>query len=339
MPVRLNRKSGALSPLFICMVIFFAIEFAHAQGGWRLVRTEEFQSPVYNSAAAPTNMRDPYCSQHTIDIGPGRDTRAFSIKEVIPGNCHNRAGSRGVQAFSHQWTNPPAVLPAGQVMPFTLSSKVVTVENISNGRGSSGVYAGFLDYNQPNGPYGPGSNEPTYKIATVVAEGPANAGMVFNNERAEKPFIMPPHPWMGSDRNNGQVRFRIWTTHVAPWRAVDYIYKWDPSVSTGAAQSTANSSAWPGQIWKVRESAPDGRYCDGTWTRIGNTNRFSGEWTCSWGANVKDNLTIHPLKGNQVTVLRESLGENYRGTLSVDGSTIDGTTWGAGGKWKVQIQK
>ena len=87
-------------------------------------------------------MRDPYCPGNTIDIGPGRDTRNFTIKQVIPGNCHSRGGLRGVQVYAHQIVHPPAVLQAGRVMPFKLWSKVVTIENM-RGWNSSGVDADF----------------------------------------------------------------------------------------------------------------------------------------------------------------------------------------------------
>lgn len=418
---------------FAALAMFSFTGLAFAEGIWRLERIDEFQAPVFNSPTAPDNMRDPYCPKHTVDIGPGRDTRNFSIKEVIPGDCHNRAGYRGIQMFSHQWTAPPSLLPAGEIIPFKLWSKVVAIENMGNGTGSSGIYAGFLDYDQPNGPYGPGSNEPAYKIAAIAAEGPPNAGASFSNEQAEKPFVMPAHPWMGSDRNQGRLRFRVWTSHVAPWRAVDYVYRWDASDNSGVGSSNAASlagtwninangyvgklelsyaadhlsgrvwfdfhqvwetlrdiafdgrtlrflrpgpnqyysgtlsgnevrgtfdgsgtwvmsrtkvavpttddQAWMGRVWRVRETAPDGRYCDGVWTREGSSNRFTGEWTCSWGDKASDKLVVRPLNGNRVTVFRESIGENYQGILTKDGKGIDGSAWGQGGRWTVMIKK
>lgn len=96
--------------------------------------------------------------------------------------------------------------------------------------------------------------------------------------------------------------------------------------------------AWMGRVWRMRETAPDGRYCDGVWTRQGTTNRFAGRWTCSWGATVSDVLVVQPLSGASVVVFREGIRENYRGTLGGDGKSISGVTWGAGGKWTAKIE-
>lgn len=432
--MKTKQEHGLLAiAAFAVVTLASSTGLALAEGVWRLERIDEFQAPVFNSATAPENMRDPYCPKHTIDIGPGRDTRNFSIKEVIPGDCHNRAGYRGVQMYNHQWTALPAVLPAGRVLPFKLWSKVVAVENIGNGAGASVVYAGFLDYDQQNGPYGPGSNEPAYKIASVLAEGPPNSGSSFSNEQAERPFVMPAHPAYGSDRNDGRLRFRVWTFHVTPWRAVDYVYRWDATEKsdnssgngaglagnwdinangylgklelnyssgrlsgrvwfdfhqvwetlrdvsfdgrtlrfvrpgpnqhysgnlsgnevhgtfdgsgtwvikrTKGATPPKDELAWMGRTWRVLETAPDGRFCDGIWTRDGNSDRFSGEWTCSWGGKASDKLIVRPLSGSRVTVFRDGIGENYQGTLTRDGNGIDGTTWSQGGRWTVLITR
>jgi hypothetical protein len=88
----------------------------------------------------------------------------------------------------------------------------------------------------------------------------------------------------------------------------------------------------------MRETAPDGRYCDGVWTRQGTTNRFNGNWSCSWGATASDMLVVQPLSGRNVVVYREGIRENYRGTLASDGKSIAGVTWGAGGKWTAKIE-
>ena len=100
----------------------------------------------------------------------------------------------------------------------------------------------------------------------------------------------------------------------------------------------ARGDAWMGKTWRMRETAPDGRYCDGVWTRQGTTNRFAGRWTCSWGATASDTLVVQPLRGQSVVVYREGIRENYRGTLAANGVTITGTTWGAGGKWTAKIE-
>ena len=97
-------------------------------------------------------------------------------------------------------------------------------------------------------------------------------------------------------------------------------------------------SGWMGRVWRIRETAPDGRYCDGVWTRQGTTNRFNGNWTCSWGAMVSDALVVQPLTGRNVVVYREGVRENYRGTLAADGKTITGAAWGVGGKWTAKIE-
>lgn len=107
---------------------------------------------------------------------------------------------------------------------------------------------------------------------------------------------------------------------------------------TQQASGAAGGDSWMGRIWRMRESAPDGRYCDGVWTRQGSTNRFTGRWTCSWGAHVSDTLVIQPLRNRQVVVFREGLRENYRGTLGADGRSASGATWGPGGTWKATIE-
>jgi hypothetical protein len=101
---------------------------------------------------------------------------------------------------------------------------------------------------------------------------------------------------------------------------------------------TGGSDGWMGRVWRMRESAPDGRYCDGVWTRQGTTNRFAGQWTCSWGARVSDTLVVQPLRGRSFVVFREGVREDYRGTLGADGRTISGTTWAAGGVWSGKIE-
>ena len=107
-----------------------------------------------------------------------------------------------------------------------------------------------------------------------------------------------------------------------------------------AGQSTAGGAGgdWMGRVWRIREAAPDGRYCDGVWTRQGSTNRFIGQWTCSWGARVSDNLVVQPIRGRSVVVYREGVRENYKGTLSADGRAIQGTNWGPGSTWTVKIE-
>lgn len=119
----------------------------------------------------------------------------------------------------------------------------------------------------------------------------------------------------------------------APWSMV--------RSTQSPAQDVANRNNmdWLGREWRVREFASDGSYCDGVWTRLGASARFSGEWQCSWGARVTDTLRVQPVDGDQVTVTRESLGENYRGTLSRDGNSITGTTWGPGSRWTARIHQ
>lgn len=107
---------------------------------------------------------------------------------------------------------------------------------------------------------------------------------------------------------------------------------------TAGGSGTAAGAGWMGRSWKMRETAPDGRYCDAVWTRQGSTNKFSGQWTCSWGARVSDTLVVQPLNGRQVVVYREGVRENYRGTLSADGRSIRGTNWGPGSIWTVSIE-
>ena len=106
----------------------------------------------------------------------------------------------------------------------------------------------------------------------------------------------------------------------------------------GGSGSGSASAGWMGRVWRMRETAPDGRYCDGVWTRQGTTNRFAGRWTCSWGATASDMLVVQPLSGRNVVVYREGIRENYRGTLASDGKSIAGVTWGAGGKWTAKIE-
>lgn len=306
---------------FAALAMLSSTCLALAEGIWQLERIDEFQAPVFNSPTAPDNMRDPYCPQHTIDIGPGRDTRTFAIKEVIPGDCHNRAGYRGIQMFSHQWTAPPSQLPAGKVVPFKLWSKVVAIENVGNGTGSSAVYAGFLDYDRPDGPYGPGSNEPAAKIAAVVAEGPPDAEVSFSNEQAEKPFAMPAHPWMGSDRNEGRLRFRIWTTHVAPWRAVDYVYRWDASDSSSSVADSGDAASLAG-TWDINANGYVGKlelsYAAG---RLGGRVWFDFH-------QVWEELQDIVFDGQTLRFLRPGPNQHYSGTLS--GNEVRGTFDGSG---------
>jgi len=107
-----------------------------------------------------------------------------------------------------------------------------------------------------------------------------------------------------------------------------------------AGQSAAGGAGgdWMGRVWRIRETAPDGRYCDGVWTRQGSTNRFSGQWSCSWGARVSDTLVVQPIRGRSVVVYREGVRENYKGTLSGDGGAIKGSNWGPGSTWTVKIE-
>ena len=119
----------------------------------------------------------------------------------------------------------------------------------------------------------------------------------------------------------------------APWSMVR-----TAMVQDDGRQRT-NESDWLGREWRVRESAADGRYCDGVWTRIGISNRFNGQWACSWGERISDTLVVQPMAGSTVTVLRESLGEHYLGTLSPDRKRIEGATWGPGSRWVVRIDE
>ncbi len=108
---------------------------------------------------------------------------------------------------------------------------------------------------------------------------------------------------------------------------------------TQRAATPASGDAWMGRVWRIRETAPDGRrYCDSTWTRQGNTNRFSGHWVCSWGDRVGDTLVVRPLENRSFVVYREGLRKNYNGTLGADGRTVSGTTWDPGGRWKGTIE-
>ncbi len=109
-------------------------------------------------------------------------------------------------------------------------------------------------------------------------------------------------------------------------------------VTQHTSAPSAQGSSWMGRVWHMRETAPDGRYCDGTWTRQGNTNRFSGHWVCSWGARVSDTLVVRPIQDRKFVVFREGLRQNYYGTLSADGRSITGTNWSPGGVWKAKIE-
>lgn len=323
-------------PIGIRWIAVLLLACAHgavmAQGAWHLDRIDEFQAPRFNSPEAPDNGRDPYCPGHRIDIGPGRDSQNFVITQVIPGSCHNRGGYRGVFSYRHFWTAPPARLLAGRQMPFRLGSKVVTVENAPFGTGASGVMAGFLDYDQANGPYGPGSNEPGYKIASIAAEGPPDTEASFDNERSERPFVMPPHPAFGSDRNDGRIRFRIWTSHVYPWRAVDYVYHW---VGDGADQAILNTSPKGESVgYGSPIATPDRLNVSGTWTVV-----FNGRTTTTLMLQQNNSAVSGTLKttdgsrgtvsgqlnGNVLTLSRDTgLDTIQRYQVTVRGNTFSG---------------
>jgi hypothetical protein len=108
---------------------------------------------------------------------------------------------------------------------------------------------------------------------------------------------------------------------------------------TQRATSASSAESWMGHVWRIREAASDGRYCDGVWTRQGTSNRFQGQWTCSWGPRVSDTLVVQPLRGNSVSVYREGIRETYRGTLASDGRSITGPGFSPSGNgWTVKIE-
>jgi hypothetical protein len=106
----------------------------------------------------------------------------------------------------------------------------------------------------------------------------------------------------------------------------------------GGSGGDSQGGDWMGRVWRMRETAPDGRYCDAVWTRQGSTNRFSGQWTCSWGARVSDTLVVQPLRGTAVVVHRDGVNQNYQGTLGADRKSVKGVTWGQGSTWTVKIE-
>lgn len=212
-----------------------------AQAGvWRLQGAEEFRSPPYNRAGSGRLAdADPYCRGHVVEIGGGRDNQSFLVRNLIPGDCHNRNGARGVEEINHQWTAPPATLVPGQPVPLRLRSAVSVLQNIGNGRTESLLIAGFVDFANRNeyGEAGGGIPERHLRVAESVVAGAAGATAADDAQRPgqrAEPLRVPAAPWLGSEQHQGQVRLRLITGHGSgAWASVDYIYRWDGAGTAG----------------------------------------------------------------------------------------------------------
>ncbi len=113
-------------------------------------------------------------------------------------------------------------------------------------------------------------------------------------------------------------------------KKVEYVRIGGPGSAAGAD--------WMGKTWRVRESAPDGRYCDAVWTRQGKTATFSGHWKCSWGAELSRTVEVKALQGTTVRVFRPDVNNYYEGKLSPDRKSIKGTPKFGSGTWTVKIE-
>lgn len=322
---------------------------AHA-GVWRLQGVEEFRSPPYNRPGGGRLAdADPYCRGHVVEIGGGRDIQSFLVRNLIPGDCHNRNGARGVEEIHHQWTAPPATLVPGQPVPLRLRSTVSALQNIGNGRTEGMLVAGFVDDGNRNeyGEAGGGMPERHLRLATSTVAGAAGATAGDDSlrpaERSE-PLRMPEAPWLGSDRHQGQVRLRLYTGHGSGvWASVDYVYRWDagapptpgspatPTPGPGPATGTS-AGASLGLVWSESENG-----WAGTWTRRGNSHTFDAVWTKD-GARVTAVLTITAVGSRGVHIVRRDTGGigqeiEYVGLVDAQGH-VQGVGMVLGSDWR-----
>lgn len=224
-----------------CPALAAAQDPSTQSGVWTLEDVQEYQAPVYNAPGSRFAQADVYCPAHTVEVGPGRDSRSLHFKETIPGDCHNRAGARGIAEFSHSWSEAPAQLAVGVIVPFELISRIVAVEHIGNGNIEITATVGFLPFDHQGEYPEPGSSGAgrDTRIVETALTGPAGTSQHrrsapdADDPAAENgglpPLPMPAHPWLGSERNDGRLRLRVHAWHGSGiFAAVDYIYRWVP---------------------------------------------------------------------------------------------------------------
>lgn len=310
---------------FSALLIGCAAAATTAQAGvWRLLGAEEYRSAPYNRPGSGRFAdADPYCRGHVVEIGGGRDNQSFLVRELIPGNCHNRNGARGLAEVKHEWSAPPATLVPQQAVPIRLRSTVSALQNFNPVDGT--LAAGFVPYGSRNeyGEVGGNALDPHMLVAASYVNGVAGSSATDDGLRTAQrpePLRVPEAPWLGSEHNGGRISLRLYTWHGSGiWASVDYVYRWDASGSAASAgplgplgpaagvQGAGTGVGLDlGRVWVQSENG-----WSGTWTRRGDSATFDAVWT-KGGERVTAVLTITAVNGREVRIRRrDTSGSNF----------------------------
>lgn len=90
----------------------------------------------------------------------------------------------------------------------------------------------------------------------------------------------------------------------------------------------------PGASWIVKEYGQSGSW-DGEWVVRDDVKTIDASWS---GGLITDIIDIQSIEGDQITLFRHGNSGYYTGTISADGSSIEGTaSWKPGELWEVSL--
>ena len=219
--------SRVIVPVSILVVLSVLPLAAQSPGYWQFVRAEGFESPVYNSPGAPAGYFNPFCPGQVVK-SEVLEGNFIKFTNAVPGACNYNKPTSDIHL--HHFTTLPNTIQAGEAPAFATDSKVTELINTVAPFGSSSIFGGWVAYDALSNT----APNPPDCLAYTTASNAAGVGSTSvsstDQKKPELRFKMPAHPWFGSDRNNGMIRFRVFLYTGSIWRMIDRVYQW---VGTG----------------------------------------------------------------------------------------------------------
>jgi hypothetical protein len=284
---------------------------AQSPGYWAFVRSESFDSRVWNAPGSPAGWFSPTCPTQVIQVQQ-IDVRVIKYVNSVPASCnYNKAA---LDQHRHEWTELQNTIAVGEAPKFTSTSKVVELINTTAPFGGSSLMCGFVAYDAPSN-LGPYRDASLANSAALNRSGVGSSSTESNEGRPQAAqFKMPAHPWMGSGNNSGLIRFRVHVYTGTVWRSVDKIYQWRSNapapVSTSSAPPAARPALLPSGTYRIETAASGGQWI-GTLRITVSGSRIQGqsEWDCCPGRRV-DPLS-GALTGNRIRFTRICTGQGF----------------------------
>ncbi|MBK8726677.1 MAG: hypothetical protein IPL96_11710 [Holophagaceae bacterium] len=191
---------------------------AATSGGWRFVKAETFDSPVWNGPNSP--LKNPSCGEETIKADV--TANAVIYDHAMPAACNSGKAWRSVHA--HGWSKLADLLPAGEAPELSLRSTIQALNGPVPSGEATQIIAGFVPFDAP-GDVAPAPSETLARLELANRQGAGFLASESHLKRAQ-PLKLPEGPWLNSAQHGGMVRFRVFLKTGTIWRSVDRVYQW-----------------------------------------------------------------------------------------------------------------